>query len=108
MMGRHYHKVNTGVMGCDGYVCCAVFVADFFMSGLAVVLMTYDIRNKLRMRWNIDPDANQLVDCCMVFWCLHCAQCQVQREMTYRGYWPGSMCMDNPHPRLLLRTLAMK
>ena len=101
-MGYQYHKMKTGVMGPDWAICFGTFCADVWITkGHALAFMIWDTRNRIRQRWNIEPEANDLTECFKVFCCPCLAQCQVYREMTYRGYWPGSVCWKDPNPVLL-------
>jgi Cys-rich protein (TIGR01571 family) len=91
-----YNKTRTGLYGPDWWMCCGLYCADIFLKGGAYAFMVWDLRNKLRQRWNIDPEANAIGECCKTICCPGLAACQVYRELTYRGYWPGGFCISNP------------
>lgn len=100
-LGYQHHKLKTGVMGPDWWMCFGVFCADVLLKGGAFAFVTWDLRNQLRMRWNIEPEANEIGECVKSFCCPSLAQCQIQRELTYRGYWPGSLLCKEPNAALL-------
>lgn len=103
MMGNQYHKLKTGMMGPDWPLCLGACCADvWLLSGGAFAFLTWDIRNRVKQRWNIEPEANDVAECCKVFCCPGLAQCQVHRELTSRGYWPGSLCFNGPNVLLPL------
>ena len=101
-MGHIYGKVKTGRLEPDWAICCGTYCADaLFLMGGARCFMVWNNRNNVRQRFNIDPEGNDCAEGCKSFWCSQCAQCQTHRELTVRGYWPGSMFCINPNEKLL-------
>ena len=94
--GYQYHKVKTGELGPDWLMCFGLWCADILLKGGAYAVMMYDMREKVRARWNIDPQANQCTECCKAFCCPGLTHCQIYRELSYRGYWPGGVCVKVP------------
>jgi Cys-rich protein (TIGR01571 family) len=55
----------------------------------------FNMRSSVRSRFGIAGSC--ISDACTVLWCGSCANCQHQRELTNRGFWPGgSACATAP------------
>eukprot|EP00744_Colponema_vietnamica_P009732 GILI01013808.1.p1 GENE.GILI01013808.1~~GILI01013808.1.p1 ORF type:complete len:174 (+),score=21.21 GILI01013808.1:40-522(+) len=59
---------------------------------MCCLIMFY--RSSIRRRYNID--GSDLEDCCLSFFCFQLAGSQHYREMSYRGIWPGGVCVTYP------------
>lgn len=101
VFAQQYHKIKTGMIGVDWPMCLGVFCADLLLKGGAIAFLTWDLRNQIRKRWNIEPQANDITECCKSFCCPGLAMCQIHRELTVRGYWPGSLFCKDPNPVLI-------
>jgi len=111
MIGRIRHKMDKGFIGVDWATCCGACCVDtFILGGLVSVYFAYDLRNQIRRRFNVDPHVGDIANCCTALCCTSCVMCQINRELTIRGYWPGSSCCyDDPNPALLaMRTVQMQ
>jgi Cys-rich protein (TIGR01571 family) len=102
-LGFQFNKTQTGDLGPDWWVCCGAWFADAILfRGIIFAFMTWEIRHSLRRRWNLDPENNKVYEFAKGCCCAELAQCQVYREMTARGYWPGGICTDSPTPTLVV------
>lgn len=104
-LGYTYNKLTTGITAWQPAMCIGPFIVDLLLKGAAYAFAMVVMRQKLRQRFNLDPESHPLSECLKGFCCVGCTHCQIQRELTIRGYFPGGMiCNTSPsvhlHPKL--------
>ena len=102
--GYQYEAITnyTGTPKMNIAVCGGALCADLtFTGGLALAALNLYLRFETRKKFNITT-GQDLSEICQWCWCTPCSQCQVYRELSNRGYWPGGMvCISQPPPRPL-------
>lgn len=97
-IGYQDRKMTLGQTGPDWGICLAYCCLDMFVSfGLAYSYGAWQIRDRIKTRFNIEPQ-ECCKSVCIAFFCASCSLCQTYRELSNRGYWPGGMCCISVAP----------
>ena len=94
---QNYNMLVLNQPSMDTCMCLVTACIDIGCGtgGLAHGVAAVMTRNRARARFGITPDEG----CCEVikgFCCSPCSDCQVYRELSVRGLWPGGICVSTP------------
>ena len=59
-----------------------------------VLIVHVKTRNKLRRKYNINPNDGCIVDCCAVYWCACCSICQMARHTADYKKQHAQLCSE--------------
>eukprot|EP00331_Platyophrya_macrostoma_P009304 CAMPEP_0176427604 /NCGR_PEP_ID=MMETSP0127-20121128/12664_1 /TAXON_ID=938130 /ORGANISM="Platyophrya macrostoma, Strain WH" /LENGTH=202 /DNA_ID=CAMNT_0017809149 /DNA_START=216 /DNA_END=824 /DNA_ORIENTATION=+ len=84
-------------------MCCGMLTFDLFLTfGLSLMVGSVVTRAEVRQRFSITKEGG-CGSCLRAVCCLSCSTCQIYREMSMRGEWPGGICTSTPfvHPAFI-------
>ena len=88
--------IQPGVPSMNIPIVCGTLLLDVFVfGGLANWIVNWHIRTETRRKFNI-TQGRELDEACKFLWCSPCSQCQVYRELSARGFWPGGILTCSP------------
>eukprot|EP00760_Papus_ankaliazontas_P035594 PhM_4_TR7924/c0_g1_i1/m.41294 len=94
-VGYQYEMIHNHRFGMNPFMCMAPLIADIFCTGgLAMLTVLTMLRGDVRRRYSINGDA--CTDCIMSAFCTPCTICQITREMTLHGAFPGGVFTTMP------------
>jgi Cys-rich protein (TIGR01571 family) len=86
IIAREYNMVANGVRDFNCMCCFGMFLCG----GLGLLAGSFLTRTKAVERLMIQEDGCTV--CLYSVFCLGCSTCQIYRELSMRGMWPGGSC----------------
>lgn len=99
-VARQYNMIAHEVRDTHTLMCCGLLFCDLFLTfGLSVTIGEVVVRAESRHKLGITSESG-CGSCMRAFCCGPCSTCQVYRELSMRGMWPGGVCSSAPfkHP----------
>lgn len=91
-VSQQYNMLTARQRGMNTAMCAGSLFCDLcFTGGLALFISSCIVRSTARAELQL-TEQGACGDCCVVFWCRACSDCQVYRELSLRNMWPGGMC----------------